>query len=108
MTEPKASDLRDRFASVAARSRAAQPGEPARPAAAGEEPAEQPRQVTRRRRQRPVTKRFTVDLEQDTHHRLREVAVDLDADATEIVRILLSWLSDPQVVSRIRSELDAL
>ncbi len=107
MSEPKASDLRDRFASVAARSRT---GEPAPPVPAADElpGAERPPQVSRRRRQRPATKRFTVDLEQDTHRRLRELAVGLDADATEIVRILLSWLSDPQVVNRIRSELDTL
>ena len=107
MSEPKASDLRDRFASVAARSR---PGEPAPPVPAGDElPADQRTpQVSRRRRQRPVTKRFTVDLEQDTHRRLRELAVDLDADATEIVRILLGWLADPQIVNRVRQELEAL
>jgi hypothetical protein len=107
MSEPKASDLRDRFASVAARNRPGEPKSPVPPA--DEQPAAgRPSQASRRRRQRPVTKRFTVDLEQDTHRRLRELAVELDADATEIVRILLSWLSDPQVTSRIRSELDAL
>jgi hypothetical protein len=65
-----------------------------------------PRSRRRRRRAGPQI-RVTVDLDRDTHRALRQLALDTDADATEIIRLLISRaLQDPRSAEAIRAELD--
>jgi hypothetical protein len=73
------------------------------PAVADQPP---PRGRRRRRRSGPQI-RVTVDLDRDTHRALRQLALDTDADATEIIRLLISRaLRDPHSAEAIRAELD--
>jgi hypothetical protein len=65
-----------------------------------------PRGRRRRRRAGPQI-RVTVDLDRDTHRALRQLALDSDADATEIIRLLISRaLRDPRLAEAIRAELN--
>jgi hypothetical protein len=53
--------------------------------------------------------RVTVDLDRDTHRGLRQLALDADADATEVVRLLIGRaFRDPGAAESIRAELDEL
>lgn len=68
-------------------------------------PETPPRAHQRRRGGERV--RVTVDLDRDTHRALRQLALDADADASEIIRLLLGRaLRDPDAAESIRAELD--
>ena len=75
------------------------------PAVADQPP---PRGHRRRRRSGPQI-RVTVDLDRDTHRALRQLALDTDADASEIIWLLIGRaLRDPHSAEAIRAELDEL
>jgi hypothetical protein len=58
-----------------------------------------------RRRRAGQRVQVTVDLDRDTHRGLRQLA--LDADASEVVRLLIGRaLRDPDAVESIRAELE--
>jgi hypothetical protein len=68
---------------------------------------DQPPTRGRRRRRSGPQVRVTVDLDRDTHRALRQLALDTDADATEIIRLLISRaLRDPRSAEAIRAELE--
>jgi hypothetical protein len=51
--------------------------------------------------------RVTVDLDREVHRALRQLALDADADASEIIRLLLGRaLRDPGAAESIRAELE--
>jgi hypothetical protein len=63
-----------------------------------------PARPSRRRGKRV---RITVDLDRDTHRGLRQLALDADADASEVVRLLIGRaLRDPGAAESIQAELD--
>jgi hypothetical protein len=66
-----------------------------------------PARSRRHRRRSGQQIRVTVDLDRDTHRALRQLALDIDADATEIIRLLIGRaLRDPRSAEAIRAELD--
>jgi hypothetical protein len=66
-----------------------------------------PARSRRRRRRSGQQIRVTVDLDRDTPRALRQLALDTDADATEILRFALGRvLRDPAAAEAIRAELD--
>lgn len=63
--------------------------------------------VRRGRRRGGERVRITVDLERGTHRALRLFAVEADAHAAEVVRLLIDrLLRDPGFAEQIRTELD--
>jgi hypothetical protein len=73
------------------------------PAPAQEVPAvPEPVQVLQRpRREKPV--RFTLDLDRDRHQFLKQYAVRIEADASQVVRALLDLLrDDPALIVRVQ------
>jgi hypothetical protein len=68
---------------------------------------DRPPRARRGRRRTGERVRITVDLERDTHRALRLFAVEADADASEVVRLLIDrLLRDPGFAEQIRTELD--
>jgi hypothetical protein len=62
---------------------------------------------TRPSRRRGERVRITVDLDRDKHRGLRLFAVEADADASEVVRLLIDrLLRDPAFAEQIRGELE--
>lgn len=73
------------------------------PATASEAPA----RPSRRRGGQRI--RITVDLDRDKHRGLRQLALDADTDASEVIRLLIARaLRDPGAAESIRAELDEL
>jgi hypothetical protein len=68
--------------------------------------SEAPTRPSRRRSGQRV--RITVDLDREVHRGLRLFAVDADADASEVVRLLIDrLLRDPGFAEQVRGELEA-
>jgi hypothetical protein len=58
----------------------------------------------RPRKEKPV--RFTLDLDRDRHRFLKQHAVSLDADASQVLRALLDELrDDPALAGRVRDRI---
>jgi hypothetical protein len=58
----------------------------------------------RPRKEKPV--RFTLDLDRDLHRFLKEHAVGIEADASQVLRALLNELrDDPDLAARIRNRI---
>lgn len=113
MSDRRPSSYARRLGQVAGKARPDTGIEPAPPAPEEPPPIPPPAVVDRppprrrRRRRAGLQIRVTVDLDRDTHRALRQLALDIDADATEIVRLLISRaLRDPRSAEAIRAELD--
>jgi hypothetical protein len=113
MSDRRPSSYARRLGQVAGKARPDTGLEPAPPAP--EEPApippppvvDRPQPIRRGRRRAGERVRITVDLERDTHRALRLFAVEADADASEVVRLLIDrLLRDPGFAEQIRTELD--
>ena len=66
---------------------------------------EAPTRPSRRRGGERV--RITVDLDRDKHRGLRLFAVEADADASQVVRLLIDrLLRDPGFAEQVRGELE--
>jgi hypothetical protein len=55
---------------------------------------------------KPEKTRFTLDLDRDRHHFLKQHAVSLEADASQVLRALLDELrEDPALAARVRDRI---
>jgi hypothetical protein len=74
------------------------PGPPDVPANGSATPDRRPR------KEKPV--RFTLDLDRQQHRFLKEQAVGIDADASQVLRALLDELrDDPALATRVRDRI---
>jgi hypothetical protein len=63
-----------------------------------------PQADRRPRKEKPT--RFTLDLDRDRHHFLKQHAVGIDADASQVLRALLDELrDDPALATRVRDRI---